>query len=227
MKRRLWIGAILVASLLAVLADAPAMLLSRGRLAIAAAEVAVDVPLQESIDRVARAGSEAELATALEELRSRSAPDFSDLVPQLAIFLLDAKGEREGMAPAVIVSRLGISRAQIVRGVVPHLGTSNDRLRAQLENLLGAGEQGAGGAVDFSEIRAYLAERPEAPSPVLVEYSLRTLARRRGPRRSPQSPEKPGSSDAAALPLVEGARRVLAKTGQVRRRVERSAQDRL
>jgi hypothetical protein len=42
------------------------------------------------------------------------------------------------MAPAVIVDRLGISRAEIRRAIAPHLATAPPALREQLENLGGA-----------------------------------------------------------------------------------------
>ena len=217
MKLRLETGAILVASLVVLLADAPSIGLCGGRDAIAASEVAANAELQASIARVARAEREEDLAVALEELRGRAAPDFSDLVPQLAIFLLDAKGEREGMAPAVIVSRLGISRAQIVGGIAPHLETSNVALRAQLENLLGAVDHGTGDAVDFSEYRAFLAERRSAPPAGLIEYmfarspadAAATLAAIHGGNGTARS------ATPAPVTLVESARATLAKTGRV------------
>lgn len=103
-------------------------------------ELAPHPAIQDAIRRVARAGDEASLEAALSELRKISSPDFSDLVPQLALFLLVADGEREGMTPAVIVQRLGISKTQLARAIAPHRGTSNPALRAQLENLLGEDE---------------------------------------------------------------------------------------
>jgi hypothetical protein len=106
--------------------------------AVAAEALAPRADVQAAIGRVARAADEEELERALVDLRRLCAPDHSDLVPQLAIFLLSARGERAGMAPAIIVDRLDISHDEIVRAVTPHLATSNDALRAQLENLLGA-----------------------------------------------------------------------------------------
>jgi hypothetical protein len=123
----------------ALLAE-PGSVAWRGRsaaVAVAAEELAPRAEVQDAIRQVARAHDAPELASALEEIRRITAPDHSDLVPQLAIFLLSAQGEREGMAPAVIVDRLDVSRDEIVRAVTPHLGTSNEALRAQLENLLG------------------------------------------------------------------------------------------
>lgn len=58
-------------------------------------------------------------------------------MPQLALFLLAAQGERAGMTPAVIVQRLGISRVQIERAIAPYRDTASPALRAQLANLLG------------------------------------------------------------------------------------------
>jgi hypothetical protein len=105
--------------------------------AVAAEELAPRADVQDAIGRVARAADAGELERALADLQRLCTPDHSDLVPQLAIFLLSARGEREGMAPAIIVDRLDISHDEIVRAVTPHLATSNDALRAQLENLLG------------------------------------------------------------------------------------------
>ena len=103
-------------------------------------ELAPSPALQDAIRRVARAEDEASLEAALTELRALSAPDFSDLLPQLALFLLVADGEREGMTPAVIVQRLGITRAQVERAVAPHRGSSDPALRAEIEDLLGDDE---------------------------------------------------------------------------------------
>lgn len=131
-------GAILALSAAALLAE-PGSLAWRPDAAVAAAAEALAprAEVQDAIGRVARADDPADLERALDDLRRLTAPDHSDLVPQLAIFLLTAQGEREGMAPAVVVDRLDISRDEIVRAVTPHLDTSDPALRAQLENLLG------------------------------------------------------------------------------------------
>lgn len=122
-----------------------------------------DPDSQAKIAAVARATSEVEAAAALAALRASASPDFADLVPQLALFLIDADGERAGMTPALIVSRLGITRGQILRAVAPHLDTPDAQLRAQLENLLGA--------VELEDVRVYLTERSATPpSDGLVRY---------------------------------------------------------
>ncbi|MEW6268855.1 MAG: hypothetical protein AB1689_06105 [Thermodesulfobacteriota bacterium] len=146
------LATILAGALTAVLLAAPAP----------AAEVVPDGELQAGIAAVARARDEQQLAVALENLRGASEPGFSDLVPQLALFLLEAKGERAGMTPALIVSRLGISQQQILRGVEPHLDTDDPALRAQLENLLGA--------LELDELGALLAQRDAPATDGLVRY---------------------------------------------------------
>lgn len=122
-----------------------------------------DGEVQARIAGVARATNEAETAAALDALRASVSADFADLVPQLALFLLEADGERAGMTPALIVSRLGITRAQILRAVAPHLDTPDAKLRAQLENLLGA--------VELEDVRVFLVERGATPpADGLVRY---------------------------------------------------------
>ena len=106
----------------------------------AATELTPDPALQDAIRAVARAADEAALERALDDVRARSAPDHSDLVPQLALFLQRAEGEREGMTAAVIVDRLDISRDEIERAIAPYRDVDDPALRAQLENLLGAEE---------------------------------------------------------------------------------------
>ena len=142
MKTRIGSAAFLVACLL-IAPVAPHGLASGGEApaTTANAEVVPNAEIQDGIRRVARADDEAELASALDRLRRSSAPDFSDLVPQLALFLLTADGEREGMTPAVIVSRLGVTHDQIEHAVAPHLGTASPALRAQLENLRGRDDE--------------------------------------------------------------------------------------
>lgn len=179
--------------------------------------LAANPALQDAIRRVARAQGKGDLAVALADLRRLSAPDFSDLVPQLAIFLLSASGDREGMAPAVIAQRLGITRQQILRGVEPHLGVSDPALRPQLENLLGEVDRGPGGGVDFSEYRIFLGEKDHAPSSALVRYLF---------KRSPNDAvtvlagvEKSGGAAGGAVPaevsIVEARRSELAATGRL------------
>ncbi|HZR79539.1 MAG TPA: hypothetical protein VFD92_00465 [Candidatus Binatia bacterium] len=197
--------------LLAALAAAPLAPWTAAVPAAWASELAPDAVLQARIARVARAASEDDVAAALDELRRSSAPDFSDLVPQLAVFLVSARGEREGMAPAVVVSRLGISRAQILRGVAPYLDTSDDRLRRQLANLLGAVDEGPDGTVDFGEYRAYLAERGGSAPTALVEHLFE-----RSPAKAARILAETSGSDASAraaalaqVDAVESARAAL------------------
>lgn len=186
---------VVAGGLLAVLAGVHPDPLGAGRGGIAAAaQIAANDDVQARIRRVARAASEEELAAALEGLRHRVAPDYSDLVPQLAVFLLSAEGEREGMAPALIVERLGISRGQILRGVEPHLDAADPALREQLENLLGAVDRAPDGSIDFSAIGALIVERGGAPPDPLVRYMFASDHR---PKRWPRCRRPPR---AAATP---------------------------
>lgn len=176
-----------------------------------AAEVAApvlrrDADVQTKIAAVARATSEADATAALAALRASVLPDFSDLVPQLALFLLDADGERAGMTPALIVSRLGITRAQILRAVAPHLETPDAKLRAQLENLLGA--------VELDDVRAFVAAGSTPPPDGLVRYlyvrspaeALAVLAPASGGAARASS----AGEDAQPVAEVEDARAALA-----------------
>lgn len=179
----------------------------RGGAMVAAASTspARDERVQTKIASVASATSEQQLAGALAALRAVVAPDFSDLVPQLAVFLLDARDERAGMTPALIVDRLGVTRGQILRAVEPYLDTPDARLRAQLENLLGA--------VELADVRALVVERGGAPpsdglvrhlyerSPVEAIAVLAPAAAANEPERRTTSP---------AVTLVEAARVALA-----------------
>lgn len=147
-----------------VLAE-PSVTPARGAAIAVAADTspARDARVQARIAAVTSATSEEQLAGALAALRAVVADDFSDLVPQLALFLIDARDERAGMTPALIVSRLGVTRGQILRAVEPYLDTPDARLRAQLENLLGE--------VELDDVRAFVAASgPDAPSPALVRY---------------------------------------------------------
>jgi hypothetical protein len=149
-----------------VLADPCAIVARPGVVGVAiaaAAELSRDAGLQTKIAAVASAATAEQRTTALAALRTAAAPELADLVPQLALFLLDADGERAGMTPALIVSRLGITHGQILRAIERHLDTPDVALRAQLENLLGQ--------VELGDVRALLAERgAAAPSPGLVRY---------------------------------------------------------
>ncbi|HEY8515925.1 MAG TPA: hypothetical protein VIS07_10475 [Candidatus Binatia bacterium] len=174
-----------------------------------------DAALQARIAAVAQARSEEQLATALAEL---GAADRTKLVPQLALFLLEAEGERAGMAPAVIVSRLGISDGEILRAVEPQLDAADPALRAQLENLLDA--------VALDEMRALLAERDAPTSVGLVRYLYRRapreavdVVRARDASLATTSSARngdandahdDGAQDDAMLAVVEEARRALA-----------------
>lgn len=151
----IFVRALVTAGLL-VLAEPHATPLRGGAMVAAAStSPARDERVQAKIGAVASATSEQQLASALAALRAGVAPDFSDLVPQLALFLLDARDERAGMTPALIVDRLGITRGQILRAVEPHLDAPDAKLRAQLENLLGA--------VELADVRVLVVERGGAP----------------------------------------------------------------
>jgi hypothetical protein len=93
MKRRTGVGLLLVAAL-ALLGGGPRAGVRAESAIEAATELAPDPEIQDGIRRVARAERPEDLAVALDALRRESEPDFSDLVPQLALFLLGAKGER-------------------------------------------------------------------------------------------------------------------------------------
>ena len=198
-------GAVLAVALLLVCAPR-VVPFARGPVALAAepATLARDTDVQARIAAVSRAASEQEATSALDALRASVAPDFSDLVPQLALFLLDADGERAGMTPALIVSRLGITRGQILRAVEPHLDTPDAKLRAQLENLLGA--------VELDDVRAFLVERGATPPAAgLVRYLY---------ERSPadavvllREPARAGAERPTAVVQVEEARAALAAGG--------------
>jgi hypothetical protein len=217
MRTGLRMGTVIVGGLIALLVDAQVLAPRTGGEAIAATgEIVADAELQAGIARVARAEGAEDVAAALDALRRLSAPDFSDLVPQLAIFLLGADGEREGMAPAVVVDRLGISRAQILRAVEPHLGISDGALRAQLENLLGAVDGGPAGSVDFGEYRALIAERRASPPAALVAYMFeRSPADAATTLGEVYASGAARSAASAQVSLVEGARGALARTGSL------------
>jgi len=178
-----------------------------------------DPDVQARIAAVARATSESEAAAVLAALRAAVSPDYSDLVPQLALFLLDSEGERAGMTPALIVSRLGVTRAQILRGVAPHLDTPDPELRAQLENLLGA--------VELEDVRVYLTERGTSPPDGLVRYlygrSPAGAVALLGAASDGSARASGAATDAAPIAEVEDARSALAAGRASAERTERAA----
>jgi hypothetical protein len=152
---RVFARALAAAGLLVLVEPHVTPLRGGARVAAASATPARDAGVQAKIAAVASATSEEQLASTLAALRAVTAPDYSGLVPQLALFLLDARDERAGMTPALIVSRLGVTRGQILRAVEPYLDAPDAKLRAQLDNLLGA--------VELADVRAFVVERGGAP----------------------------------------------------------------
>jgi hypothetical protein len=92
--------------------------------------------LQNEIARAAAADSEAELHASLAKLRAAGGPEFGDLIPQLVLYLMDAKDVRQAMIAGVIIDRLKISPAQIERALRPYRTTNDPRLRREIDNLL-------------------------------------------------------------------------------------------
>jgi hypothetical protein len=223
MSRARRIAALAVAGcLLVLLAEPNAGVPHDGRALASSTEAVADADVQARIGEVARAGNEQELAAALARLR-RAVPEDTALVPQLALFLLTARGEREGMAPALIVSRLGVSRGAILRGVEPHLDTTDPALRAQLENLLGAVDQAADGSVDFGEIRALVAERGAPPSDALVRYMFRRAPAEAVAALATTGGDAGSAEGSAAVASVEATRGAFASASEAERRRAASA----
>ncbi len=92
--------------------------------------------VQEQIVRVAAVQSEAELTSIIDELKAMSAPDYSDLIPQLVYAIVNAKSSRDALVPSLIMRRLGISTGQLRVALQPYRSAAEPRLQTEIENLL-------------------------------------------------------------------------------------------
>jgi hypothetical protein len=132
--------------------------------------------MQAAIARAAGAHTDEELAAQVRALAALGGPNFRDLVPQLVVFALQQRDTRAAMAPAVIRARLGITDAQLVEAVLPHLETPDPRQRAQLRNWLGAVDAANGKPRDFRVYQTIIGGRRDEPPLGLVRYMYDTDA---------------------------------------------------
>ncbi len=144
-----------------------------GLSAVALDTIAPNPEMQRTIARVAAATSEDDLTGPLNALRATGGADFRDLVPQLIYFSMHATGERDGMAAAVIIDRLHVTKEQQLRAVVPYLNTKDAALQRELRNLFGNVDGGsASQAPDFTGFAPLL--RGGDPPVVLIAYMMET-----------------------------------------------------
>jgi hypothetical protein len=150
-----------------------------GLLAAAAAatpdSITPDPEIQRQVARVATVPDEQALAPILAKLKELGGTDYSQLVPQLLYYSMRATDVREGMAAAVIVDRLRISKEQQLRAVTPYLSTGDPQLQRELRNMLSGIDGGsATQAPDFGRYTELLRERKDDPPPVLVAHMIET-----------------------------------------------------
>lgn len=133
-----------------------------------------DAKLQAAIARSAEAKSEEEFEKHLRGLAEQGGKDFALLVPQLVYSLMQLTDAREAMIAAVIADRLSISDVQFAAALVPYLDTSDERLRAQLDNLLGGiDHEDPSKPRDFTAYAEILRRDRERPPFPLVRYMVR------------------------------------------------------
>lgn len=134
-----------------------------------------DAAIQREIARVAAAGSAQELKAPLARLRQAGGRNHAALMPQLVLFSMRAMDVRGGMAPAVVIRELGISREAQLEGLAPYLGATDPRLARELRNYLGnLDDASAAHPPDFGHYQPLLRQRGAEASAVLVQYMLET-----------------------------------------------------
>lgn len=150
---------------------------AQGRVAAAPAldAVAPNPDIQRAIARVASATNEQELMGPLIVLKAMGGEDFVELVPQLLYFSMRGTDVREGMAAAVIIDRLQVSKDQQLGAIAPYLDTSDARLQRELRNLL-SNLDGASASQppDFTAFAPLLREHANGPPLVLATHMLET-----------------------------------------------------
>ena len=136
--------------------------------------IAPNPAMQQAIGRAASATTEEGLSGPLILLKATGGADFRDLVPQLLYFSMRATDVREGMAAAVIVDRLRITKEQRLRAVVPYLATRDAALQRELRNLFGDIDGGsASQAPDFTPFAPLLRGAGDPPV-ALITYMMET-----------------------------------------------------
>jgi hypothetical protein len=169
--------------------------------------------IQRAIARVASATTEEELTGPLILLKAMGGEDFRDLVPQLLYFSMHAADVREGMAAAVIIDRLRITKEQQLRAVAPYLNTRDLALQRELRNLF-SNIDGASASQppDFTLFAPLLRQRADDPPVALIAYMMET------------APDRALAALADAYITDPGARRALLAGPRSSADLERLAQ---
>jgi hypothetical protein len=137
--------------------------------------IAPNPNIQRAIAAVASATDEQELTGPLVILAAMGGDDFRELVPQLLYFSMRGSDVREGMAAAVIIDRLHVSKDQQLRALAPYLDTRDAALQRELSNWLSNCDRAsASQPPDFTAFAPLLREHANGPPLVLGAYMLRT-----------------------------------------------------
>jgi hypothetical protein len=136
-----------------------------------------DTRLQSAIAAAGSARSQQALEERLRGLAALGGKDYEKLVPQLVYFMMHQSDSHGAMLPAVIADRMHISDVQMASGLVPYLDTSDEKLRAELDNLLGGiDDKELAARRDFTAYAEILKRSRNAPPLALVRYMYRVDA---------------------------------------------------
>jgi len=133
------------------------------------APLEADPVLQQSIQRVLSAASEAEQRAALEALR---AVPPARLVPQLFLFSNEASDTRAAMVLAFVVHELPLTEDRLVQALLPLLEGADAARRRALGGVLSAVERRSLDGADFQAYRDHVEGRELAPG--LARYLFET-----------------------------------------------------
>ena len=136
-------------------------------------EITPDPEIQAQIRCITSAIDNSEEAKKqLEKLKQMVAGQYEKLVPQVIYYTINTKGDiYDAMAGAIIFSALQISKETIVGAIVPYLGTSDFKLKKELEEYLdGIDTPHTLGPRDYSYYESFIKEKKKNPPLPLIQY---------------------------------------------------------
>ena len=121
-----------------------------------------------------RSENEKEYKKLLRLLREESGESFERLIPQLIYYSIRSKGMREGMMVPVLIDQFEILDWQLVRALIPYLGTGDPKVEKEVRYwLAGTEDRSYPRGPDYCHYRALIAfkvQNGEEPPRNLIHY---------------------------------------------------------
>ena len=174
MKKLMGVGWLAAAMAMVILAihGLPGPLLAAGAgtppPSIPAPEPRTQARIEAAVSAVAL--QQADAGERVEALREMGKGNRGSLLLQLALYLGRADSTERSMGGALVLQQLEFSAGEKLDAVLPHLDTSDPRLRRVFTEMLGTIDRREGGEPDFTLYETRLRDEGRQPPPALVRY---------------------------------------------------------